>query len=122
MPGKRSLNSTVPPVVPSLVHSSQPVAGSQAPKNSLPSKATGAKISDLGAPGKMSLTRVVVAADPPVFQSSRPAAPLFATKKVVPAATTKSVGLLSGSPGFRSPSRNWLNDAPTSTDIHGSRP
>ena len=67
-----SLTRTVPAAVPSLFHSSVPLAPSSAVKKSVPSDVRQVRGLELPVPGLMSLTRTVPAAVPSLFHSSSP--------------------------------------------------
>jgi len=82
-----SLTSTVPSEVPSLFQSSTPVAGSKAPKKSVPFTMVGSFQFESSGPGLMSLTSTVPSGVPSVFQGSHPVAGSQPTKKSAPANT-----------------------------------
>src|SRR5262245_26071 len=79
-----SLTRTVPAVVPSLFHNSEPLVPLLAEKNSVVPMTVRLKGLEPPAPGRMSLTRTVPAAVPSLFQSSVPFTLLLAVKNSVP--------------------------------------
>src|SRR3989440_3751093 len=86
-----SFTNTVPPGVPSLFHSSTPVAPSFAEKYSSLPRTASLRGREL-APSLMSFTRTVPACVPSLFHSSTPVTPSSAEKNQVPLTKANSVG------------------------------
>src|SRR5262249_62029051 len=73
-PGAMSFTITVPASVPSLFHSSAPLAGVDALKNSVPLMLVMLRGNALAAPAPISFTSTVPAAVPSLFHTSVPSA------------------------------------------------
>ena len=74
-PGSMSTSRVVPAGVPSVVHSSRPVAGCTADSSVIPAKSVIGAGNDEGAPGLMSASKDVPAGVPSLIQSSAPLTP-----------------------------------------------
>src|SRR6185369_17774379 len=101
-PERMSLSSTVPDVVPSDIHSSDPMVLDVALKNSTPPETVRLFGELLPVPGKMSLNSAVLPKVPVDVHSSSPYVPTLsalsrATKNNVPFKFTKLVGPPPGS-------------------------
>ncbi len=97
-----SLTSTVPALVPLLVHSSKPFVPSEAVKYSVPLTFANAPrgYSTVVKAGWISLTSTVPELVPSLFQSSKPVVPSEARKYNVPLMFVRYNGLLLAVPGL----------------------
>ena len=82
---KRLISDTiaVPPGVPSVFQSSEPLTPSSAAKNRVPFNPVKERGNEPSAPARMSATSTVPGPDPSLFQSSSPLTPSSATKNRV---------------------------------------